>query len=42
MDGELGEPLAHVNGLLEGLALDDSGDETTGESITAAMSVSGF
>lgn len=37
LDRELGEPLAHVDGLLEGLALDDTGDETTGESITTIV-----
>ena len=37
LDGELGEPLAHVDGLLERLALDDTGDEATSEGITVTM-----
>jgi hypothetical protein len=37
LDGELGEPLAHVDGLLERLALDDAGDEATSEGITVTM-----
>jgi hypothetical protein len=37
LDGELGEPLAHVDGLLQRLALDDTGDEATGEGITVTM-----
>ena len=34
LNGELGEPLAEVDALLEGLALDDTGGETTGEGVT--------
>ena len=34
LDAQLGEPLAHVDGPVEGLALDDTGDKTTGERIT--------
>ena len=37
LDGELGEPLAHVDGLLERLALDDTGDEATSEGITVTV-----
>jgi hypothetical protein len=36
LDAQLGEPLAHVNGLVEGLALDNTSNETTGERITVA------
>jgi hypothetical protein len=36
LDAQLGQPLAHVDGLVEGLALDDTSNETTGESITVA------
>lgn len=39
LDAELGEPLAHVDGLLERLALDDTGDETTGKGITGTVGV---
>lgn len=34
LDAEGSEPLAHVDAVLEGLALDDTGAETTAEGIT--------
>lgn len=33
LDAEAGEPLTHVNALLERLALDDTSGETTSESV---------
>lgn len=39
LDGESGEPLTHVDGGLERLALDDTSKETTGESITGTVAV---
>lgn len=35
LDTEASEPLTHVDALLEGLALDDTSGETTGECVTA-------
>jgi hypothetical protein len=37
LDAELGEPLAHIDGGLEVLALDDTGNEATGEGITISF-----
>ena len=39
LDGELSEPLAHVDGLLDGLALDDTGSEATGKGVTGTVGV---
>ena len=39
MDAELGEPLAHVDGLFERLALDDTRDETACKGITSTVGV---
>jgi hypothetical protein len=39
LDAQLGEPLAHVNGSLERLALDDTGDKATGKGITGTVGV---
>lgn len=39
MNAQLGEPLTHVDGGLEGLALNDTSDESTGERITSAVGV---
>lgn len=42
LDALAGEPLTHVNALLQGLALHDTSRETTSESITATMLVLRF
>lgn len=39
LDGEFSEPLAHVDRLLDGLALDDTGGEATSEGITGTVGV---
>ena len=39
LDAELGQPLAHVNGLLEALALHNSGTQPTGERITGTVGI---
>lgn len=38
-DGQSGEPLAHVDGALERLALGDTGEETSGEGVTGTSGV---
>lgn len=38
-NGESGEPLAHVDGALDGLALGDAGEETGGEGVTGTRGV---
>lgn len=42
LNGELSEPLAHVNGLLDGLALDDTGSEATSKGITGTVGIVDF
>jgi hypothetical protein len=37
LDALSGEPLAHVNGVLQGLASDETSNETSGESITVTF-----
>lgn len=39
LDAKLGQPLAQLDGLLEGLALDDAGGQTTGEGVAGAVGV---
>lgn len=39
LDAELGQPLAHVNRVLEALALDNTGTQATSERITRAVSI---
>ena len=39
LNAELGEPLAHVDGLFERLALDDTRDETAGKGITSTVGI---
>ena len=39
LDAQLSQPLAHVNGLLEALALDDAGAQSTGKGITGTVGV---
>lgn len=39
LDALAGEPLAHVDAVIEGLARDDTSTETTGEGITSTVSV---
>lgn len=34
LDAETGEPLAHVDALVQRLALDDAGNEATGKGVT--------
>lgn len=42
LDAQLGEPLAHVDGRLEGLALHDAGNEAAGECVAGAVGVVDF
>jgi hypothetical protein len=39
LDAQLGEPLTHIDGRLERLALHDTGDEASGESVSSAVCV---
>lgn len=39
LDAQTCQPLTHVDASLEGLALDDTSDEATGESITSTVGV---
>jgi hypothetical protein len=39
LDAQLGEPLAHVNGSLERLALDDTSDEASSKGVTGTVGV---
>lgn len=39
MDAQLGQPLTHVNGSLERLALDNTSDEASSESVTGTVGV---
>lgn len=39
LDAQAGEPLAHVDRLLKSLALDDTGEETTGKGVTGTVGV---
>jgi hypothetical protein len=39
LEGEGGEPLAHIDGGVEALALDEAGEEATGKGVTGAVGV---
>lgn len=39
LDAETSQPLTHVNSLIQSLALDETGDETTGKGVTGTVGV---